>query len=170
MATSKLLKQVAQRARADRIAAAEERIAKKKREKERAAIQEANRLTPDGFSPAMRAKLVEASKRANEDPRAKAMVEKAALQTRVERLRREQGIGQVAPPIFMGELADEKGRPYDPALARARALSAEQIPPSVGDLVEKERRERSEAAAFPPQAITPPPPPAAPTTKRGRRT
>lgn len=122
---SKLGKAIAAKARQLRIQQAEERSKAKRKARERQALAEANALTPDGFTPSMRAKLQDASKRAHEDPRAKAIVEDAALQIRIERLRRDTGIGNVSPPVFAGE-------PIDPKL----------IPPSVGEALSKQERKK----------------------------
>lgn len=131
---SKLARKIANKAREKRLVDGEAAVKAKKKAREREALALANQLTPDGFSPAMRAKLQDASKRANDDPRAKAIVEKAALQQRVERLRREQGIGQVSPPLFAGEPCDHRGAPIitDPKL----------IPPSVGEAIVKQKEKR----------------------------
>jgi hypothetical protein len=127
---SKLARKIAAKARQATADAQIER-AKRKRARERDALAVANQLTPDGFTPKMRAKLQDASKRANEDPRAKAIVEQASLDRRVEQLRREKGIGKVSPPLFYGEPADARGAPIaDPKL----------IPPSVGDMFSKREK------------------------------
>lgn len=131
---SALAKKIAAKARQQRIIDTEKAIKEKKARKAREALAFANSVTPDGYTPAMRAKLQDASKRASQDPRAKAIVEKAVLTSRVERLRREQGIGQVAPPMFMGEPADSRGAPIIPP---------KNIPPSVGDAVTAERKKRT---------------------------
>ncbi len=137
---SNLARAIASKARQQKLIDAEKASELKRRKKEREALARANAITPDGFHPAMRAKLQDASKRAAEDPRARELVERAELQVRVERLRREKGIGTVSPPIFDGVPADSKGRPIDPAHARALALDASKVPPSVGEAVAEERK------------------------------
>lgn len=124
---SSIAKAIAARARQQMLLDSEARMKAKRRERERKAVADANAVTPDGYTPAMRAKLQAASKKASEDPRQQAVVEQAALQFRIEQLRREKGIGQVSPPMFMGEPADSQGRPIinDPKL----------IPKSVGEQI-----------------------------------
>lgn len=67
--------------------------------------------TADGLAPAKRAALVAAQKRAESDPRAKAMVEKAEVEKRVRDTRKLHGIGEVVREVtMMGEVVT------DPAL------------------------------------------------------
>jgi hypothetical protein len=128
---SKLGVAIAAKARQQRMIDAEALLKAKKRQKARDALSLANSVTPEGFTPAMRAKLQDASRRANEDPRAKAIVEQAALQFRIEQLRREKGIGNVSPPMFMGEPADGQGRPI--------INGQKPVPPSVGEQMAKKK-------------------------------
>lgn len=136
MATpSKLARKIAALARKSKIVETEKALKAKERKKDREAVALANELTPDGFNANMRAKLIDASKRANDEPRAKAFIEKAVLEKRVEQLRREKGIGQVSPPLFYGEPADARGAPIVQDPKRA-------IPPSVGEQVSKDLKEK----------------------------
>lgn len=127
---SNIMKSLAKIHREARIAAHERTHRQKKREKEREKRALANEQTPDGFSPAMRAKLQAAQQRADDDPRAAAIVRDAQLQQQVEQLRQDKGIGVVSPPIFAGEPAIG-GRPVDPAA----------IPKSVAEELATQRAE-----------------------------
>lgn len=127
---SGIMKSLAKKHREMAIAMAERTNRQKKREKEREKRAKANEQTPDGFSPAMRAKLQAAQQRAESDPRAQAMVRDAQLQQQVEQLRIDKGIGIVSPPIFAGEPAIG-GRPIDPSA----------IPKSVAETLSAERAE-----------------------------
>jgi len=75
---------------------------RKKAERERQARMALVAQTTDGLNPNMRAKLHQAARHAQEDPRAQAMVERAEVEKRVRDARREAGIGQAVKPVFMG--------------------------------------------------------------------
>lgn len=124
------MKALAKKHREMKIAQQERAHRAKKREKEREKRAKANEQTPDGFSPAMRAKLQAAQQRADDDPRAQAIVNDAQIQQQVEQLRRDKGIGVVSPPIFAGEPAIG-GRPIDPSA----------LPKSVAEQLAAERAE-----------------------------
>lgn len=124
------MKALAKKHREMKIALQERAHRAKKREKEREKRAKANEQTPDGFNPAMRAKLQSAQQRAESDPRAQAIIKDAQLQQQVEQLRIDKGIGIVSPPIFMGEPAIG-GRPIDPTA----------IPKSVAESLSAERAE-----------------------------
>jgi hypothetical protein len=80
--------------------------------------------TCDGLSPNKRAALVAAQKRAAEDPRAQAMLNKAEVERRVRDTRKLHGIGETVPPVMMGEPIPQDQIPM--SVAQRRAAKAKQ--------------------------------------------
>ena len=131
---SKLARKIAAKARQESIDAALQRKKARDRQKERDARAQANAIMPDGYNPQKRAALVAASQRLESDPRARKIVERAVLTQQIEQVRRRTGIGNVSPPVFALEPADDNGAPLtrDEMLKRLAA-----VPPSVGEALEK---------------------------------
>lgn len=97
-----------------------------KRAKAKAKEAEARTLTAAGLSPAFAAKLQDAANRAESDPEARALVEKARLAKRIDIAKREHGIGKPAPTRFMGATIPE----YEAAVDKAAGV----IPPRLTDV------------------------------------
>jgi predicted flap endonuclease-1-like 5' DNA nuclease len=113
-------------------------ITQRKRQQEQGAkaIERANKLrqrqreeraalcaqTADGLNPNKRAALLAAQRRAEEDPRAKAMVERAEVEKRVRDTRKIHGIGEVVRPVTVlgEEVADPAQIPMSVAQRRAQ--------------------------------------------------
>jgi hypothetical protein len=81
---------------------------RQRQREERAAI---TAQTADGLSPAKRAALLAAQKKAESDPRAKAKVDKAEVEKRVRDTRKLHGIGEVVRPVtVLGEEVTDPGQ------------------------------------------------------------
>ena len=93
--------------------------AKKVRDRAREKAAELMQQTCDGLSPNKRAALVAAQKRASEDPRAQAMLNKAEVERRVRDTRKLHGIGETVPPVMMGEPIPQDQIPMSVAQRRA---------------------------------------------------
>ena len=109
--------------RARQVAAGAKAIARanKLRERQRQERAALTAQTADGLNPAKRAQLLAAQKRAEQDPRAKAAVEKAEVEKRVRDTRKLHGIGEVVREVKqMGEvITDPDQIPMSVAQRRA---------------------------------------------------
>lgn len=105
-----LLQKIAQRARTNRaIEETEAERKRKKREKERKLRAKANESTPSGLSAKFAAKLQASAKKAAEDPKARAMVERGRLLKRIQQDRLAEGKDPTKPEpnAFMGTPIEE---------------------------------------------------------------
>ncbi len=84
------------------------RAEKARKSRQVRAARMSSQLLPDGLTPALRAKLSAAHRRAESDPEKVALLERAALAKRVQLAKREAGIpGADRPLKFMGMDAKE---------------------------------------------------------------
>jgi hypothetical protein len=94
--------------------------AKKIRERARADKAALVAQTADGLSPEKRKKILAAQRKAADDPKAKALLERAEIEKRVRDKRREMGLGVVQPEMMLGEPIKQSEIPESVAQRRAR--------------------------------------------------
>jgi hypothetical protein len=76
--------------------------------------------TADGLSPEKRKKILAAQRRAADDPKAKALLERAEIEKRVRDKRKEMGLGVAVPEMMLGEPIKPSEIPESVAQRRAR--------------------------------------------------
>ena len=107
---------------------AQERGQKKRKARQLQSERSASALLPDGTTPKLRASLIAAHKRQQEDPEAKRKVERAKLAKRVQLAKREAGMDDSAPIKFMGmdetELERAVERSLPPRISETRGKKA----------------------------------------------
>jgi len=76
--------------------------------------------TADGLSPEKRKKILAAQRLAADDPKAKALLERAEIEKRVRDKRKEMGLGVAVPEMMLGEPIKPSEIPESVAQRRAR--------------------------------------------------
>lgn len=98
--------------------------AKKIRERARADRAALVAQTADGLSPEKRKKILAAQRKQQNDPKAKALLERAEVEKRVRDKRREMGLGTAVPEMMLGEPIKAHEIPESVAQRRARKQKA----------------------------------------------